>query len=108
MSTIVYVEPDGRRHEITGRDGDNAMDIAVDHDIERIVGDCGGNVMCATCHVYVAEGWADRLPPISNDEDAMLDATATPRDPARSRLSCCIVLSPALDGIELHLPEAQN
>ncbi len=57
---------------------------------------------CATCHVVVDPDWAGRLPPPSDDEEAMLDTVfdLTPT----SRLGCQIRLDPALDGLRVTLP----
>jgi 2Fe-2S ferredoxin len=62
--------------------------------------------MCATCHVYVDDRWIDRLPAISDEEDALLDGTASERLPT-SRLSCQIKIAPELDGLVLRLPQRQ-
>jgi 2Fe-2S ferredoxin len=90
-------------------DADNdssVMRAAVSHRIRGIAAECGGNGICATCHVYVEEAWLKRLGPISEDEDALLDSTASARLPS-SRLSCQIRVTPALDGLTLRLPERQ-
>src|ERR1700759_2160379 len=98
MRTLVVaylVEAGGTRHRVEARAGAGLMGAAVDAGIDAIKADCGGMMSCATCHVYVDPGWAVRLPPPSPDEDAMLEMTAAPRQ-ATSRLSCQIVLYPAL------------
>ncbi len=65
-------------------------------------GTCEGQMACSTCHVIVAAEWFDRLKPASNDEEDMLDLAA---GVARtSRLSCQILLTEALDGIEVRIP----
>ncbi len=59
--------------------------------------DCGGQLACGTCHVYIDAGWMRRLPPPGEDELAMLEMAL---DPARnSRLSCQIRLEAGLDGL---------
>jgi 2Fe-2S ferredoxin len=100
------VEPDGRRHTLVARTGQSLMRAAVDAAIDGIKADCGGVMTCATCHVYVDADWLARLPPPSDDEDAMLEMTAAPRL-ATSRLSCQLQLTPALDGLVATLPETQ-
>ena len=67
-----------------------------------VLGECNGSLACATCHVVVDPAWMDRLPPISDDEEAMLDTVfdLTPT----SRLSCQISLTDALDGLRVSLP----
>ena len=86
--------------------GTSLMRAATDAGIDGIVGDCGGCLSCATCHVVVDPAWADALPPPSADEQAMLELTAAERS-ATSRLSCQIVLTPALDGLTVRLPPTQ-
>ena len=70
-------------------------------------GPCEGQMACSTCHVIVAKEWFARLDPASEDEEDMLDLAA---GVARtSRLSCQVLLSEALDGLEVRIPgEARN
>jgi 2Fe-2S ferredoxin len=83
------------------------MQGATHQGIDEILAECGGNAMCATCHVYVDEAQIDLLPPLTEDEDALLDGAAAERLPT-SRLSCQIVVTPELDGLVLRLPERQT
>jgi 2Fe-2S ferredoxin len=106
MPTITFVNPDGTREDVAATNGDSAMQAATMHGVHGIVAECGGNAMCATCHVYVDEGWLGRLPTMSSDEDALLDGTAADRR-SNSRLSCQIRIDPELDGLVLQLPERQ-
>lgn len=103
---VVFVEPDGRRHEVQGTRGRSLMQAAMDAGIDGVVAECGGCLTCATCHVIVAPDWFDRLPPPESDEAAMLELTASPPEPT-SRLSCQIQLEPALAGLEVRLPPSQ-
>ena len=82
------------------------MQAAIGHGVDGIVAECGGNCMCATCHVYVDADWLPRLPAMSEAEDALLDGTASERQP-NSRLSCQISVTSALDGLLVNLPERQ-
>jgi 2Fe-2S ferredoxin len=66
--------------------------------IPGVVGECGGYMSCATCHVVVAPDWADRAGPLGAFEDDMLDITEAERQPT-SRLSCQIRMTADLDGI---------
>ena len=86
--------------------GTSVMMAAVTQDVDGIVAECGGSLMCATCHVYVDEAFADRLPAMTPDEDEMLEAAASERLPS-SRLSCQIELSDELDGLVVRLPDTQ-
>jgi len=62
---------------------------------------CGGCCSCATCHVYVDEGHEDRLPPMTQDEDDLLDSTDV-RQP-NSRLSCQLQFQKQLDGLRVRI-----
>lgn len=87
--------------------GQSLMQAAVAANVQGIEADCGGMMTCATCHVYVREPFAAQLPPPSDEELGMLDFTASPRT-ARSRLSCQIQLTEALQGLEVDLPPSQH
>jgi 2Fe-2S ferredoxin len=106
MPAITFIHPGGQRERVDAGDGESAMLAATRHGLDGIVAECGGNAMCATCHVYVDEAWLSRLPPTSDEEDALLDGTAAERR-ANSRLSCQIKLGAELDGLVLRLPERQ-
>lgn len=106
MPTITFVQPDNQSRSIDAKIGESAMQAATGNGIDEIVAECGGNAMCATCHVYVADDWIGRLAPMNGDEDALLDGTAAERT-AASRLSCQIVMIGELDGLVLRLPDKQ-
>lgn len=84
--------------------GLSLMEAAVANNVPGIIGECGGCLSCATCHVYVAEDWLDRVGGPGETEDVMLDMVAGERTGA-SRLSCQIEASDALDGLVLIVPE---
>lgn len=65
-------------------------------------GTCEGQMACSTCHVIVAEEWFDRLPPASEEEEDILDLAADVHP--TSRLSCQIVLTEELDGLQVRIP----
>lgn len=106
MTTIHYVAADGSRQSLDLSPGTSLMQGAVSNGVEGIVGECGGAAMCATCHVYVEEADLDRLPPMSEIENEMLENTASERRPT-SRLSCQIEASSALEGLTVHTPQTQ-
>ncbi len=106
MPKITYVHPDGAREELEVAEGTSVAQGATAQGIDGIVAECGGNCMCATCHVYVEPSQLALLPAVSEDEDALLDGTASDRQP-NSRLSCQISVTQALDGLVVNLPERQ-
>ena len=106
MAKIHYIEHDGTEHVVEVGIGWSVMEGAVKNRIPGIDADCGGACACATCQVYVAPGWEDKLPPKSDMEETMLDFAPDVRP--NSRLSCQLRMSAALDGIVLNLPKSQH
>ena len=106
MIHIRFIAADHTARDITCAPGQSLMKAAIDAGIDEIAADCGGTLTCATCHVYVDEAWAARLPAPVADESDMLDFAAAPVQP-HSRLSCQIALTPELDGLVVHLPATQ-
>jgi 2Fe-2S ferredoxin len=82
------------------------METAVGASIPGVVGECGGSMACATCHVYVGDAWADSLSAITEMESAMLDCVAAERR-LTSRLSCQIRLIDPLEGLVVQIPDSQ-
>jgi 2Fe-2S ferredoxin len=103
MAEITFVHPDGTRESIDAPSDESVMDAAFDNDVDGLLGDCGGNAMCATCHVYVLEPAVESLPAPSVAEAGMLDTTAAPRR-ENSRLSCQLFLD---EPATLEIPDAQ-
>jgi ferredoxin, 2Fe-2S len=106
MPKITYVHPDGAREVLDVAVGTSVMRGAILNGVDGIVAECGGEMMCATCHVYVEEPQLPLTPVQSDDEKAMLEFTASERKP-NSRLSCQLVVTPEMDGLVVYLPESQ-
>jgi 2Fe-2S ferredoxin len=106
MPTVIFISPDGTRHEVDAIDQGSAMAAAVDNLIPGIVGECGGELACASCHVYVESPWEDALPSLSPEEDDLLDGTACERS-TNSRLACQLPCIAKTDGMVLLLPTQQ-
>ena len=106
MGSFTVIAHDGTVRRLDAAEGTSLMQTAVANGVTGIVAECGGAQMCATCHVYVAEEWLDKLEPMLATEDAMLESTACERK-ANSRLSCQIRMSPERDGLVVRLPERQ-
>ena len=102
---VIWELDDGREIEADIAVGTTLKDAALAAGVPGILGDCGGNLSCATCHVVVAEEWVEAVGAPGEMEDLMLDITAAPRE-ATSRLSCQIEMSAALDGVRLRVPAA--
>lgn len=94
---------DGREITLDVAEGTNLMEAATQRGVPGIIGECGGSMSCATCHVVVDPGWAERAGEPSAFEEDMLDITEAGRQPT-SRLSCQIRMAAALDGIVVSVP----
>ena len=106
MAKITYIEHNGTNHTVDVQNGLTVMEGAVQNDIPGIDADCGGAMACATCHVYVDEKWLDNLPKAEDAEVDMIDMAYEPKK--NSRLSCQIIVSDELDGLEVTTPEKQS
>jgi 2Fe-2S ferredoxin len=106
MPAITFIHADGKSDRVETSGDESAMQAATRHGLDGILAECGGNAMCATCHVYIDAAWLARLSAMADDEYALLDGTTAERLP-NSRLACQIMITPALDGLVLRLPERQ-
>lgn len=105
MGSITFIEHDGTEHSAELNAGSSLMQIAVDHGIPGIDGDCGGSCACGTCHVIFEDKAANHLKPSEADELQLLDMT--PEREALSRLACQIPVTEEMDGLIVRLPEFQ-
>lgn len=99
MPQLIVVTREGEERAIAGTAGLSVMEVIRDAGIDELLALCGGCCSCATCHVHVDPSFADKLPPMSEDEDELL-AISDDRN-ATSRLSCQINFSDALDGLKV-------
>ena len=105
MPKITYIEYNGKSHTINVANGLSVMEGAVQNNVPGIDADCGGSMACATCHVYVKEGWFNKLPKKEDGEEDMIDMAYEPNK--YSRLSCQLTVSDELEGLTVKLPEKQ-
>jgi ferredoxin, 2Fe-2S len=106
MPKVILIKPDESRVELEIPVGTSVMRAATAQGVGGIVGDCGGGLTCATCHVVVQEEFMALTPPMTPNEDQMLDFTAMVREP-NSRLSCQLVMTDALDGLTVRIADPQ-
>ena len=106
MPKITYISNDNKTNTVEVQNGLTVMEGAIQNDIPGIDADCGGGMSCSTCHVYVDENWLDKLPQKEDGEEDMLDMAFEPKK--NSRLSCQIVVSDELDGLEVSIPSKQG
>ena len=97
---ISVTDREGKNRILEGDNNSTLMEIIRDEGMD-IEAACGGCCACATCHVYIDEKWVNKLGPIDDDEESMLDQAFDVKK--NSRLSCQINLNDDLDGLELEL-----
>ena len=106
MAKITYKDIHGFSKTIEVEKGLSVMEGAIQNNIPGIDADCGGSMACATCHVYIDDKWFDKLPKAEEAEIDMIDMAFNPKK--NSRLSCQIIVSDELDGLEVMTPEKQS
>lgn len=104
MPTVTWKMADGTEITAEVAVGETLMNAALDNDVPYVLGECGGCLACATCHVVVDEAWRDRTGQRDDTEESMLEFTEVDSSEG-SRLSCQITMSEDLDGLVLHVPE---
>jgi 2Fe-2S ferredoxin len=103
MPKLVVVNREGEEREIEAVKGRSVMEAIRDNGFDELLALCGGCCSCATCHVHVDPAFAEKLPPMSADENDLLDSSDH-RD-ATSRLSCQIAVTDELDGLKVKIAE---
>ena len=87
--------------------GMSAMQAALNHRVEGILDEWGGNRMCATCHVSLDSSFLNRIPPAQGNENFVLSIAAEGPE-QNSRLICRIQMTEELDGIAMRLHDRQQ
>jgi 2Fe-2S ferredoxin len=104
--SITFVQQDGRRQQIAAEPGETLMANAKAKGIDGIEAECGGSMVCGTCHVYLEPRVFELLGPPPPMEADMLEYVIAPQ--ATSRLSCQIRVGSDMDGMEVGLPPSQR
>ena len=101
MPSITVVNREGEERSVEAEVGLSVMEVIRDNGFDELLALCGGCCSCATCHVFVDEGFKGKLPEMSEDEDDLLDSSDYRKD--NSRLSCQIPVSAELDGMRVQI-----
>lgn len=99
MTAISVTLRDGSNQTLTAEGGLSVMEVIRDAGIDEMIALCGGCLSCATCHVIVDEDWFAKVGEPGPDESDLLESSDH-RVPT-SRLSCQIMVDPALDGLRV-------
>jgi len=103
MTKLVVVDRQGSEREIDAANGITVMEAIRDNGFDELLALCGGCCSCATCHVHVDPAFADKLPPVTEDESDLLDSSSHRNE--TSRLSCQIKVTDAVDGMRVVIAE---
>jgi len=106
MPKITYKDKSGNSKTLEVEKGLTVMEGAIQNNVPGIDADCGGSMACATCHVYVEEKWLSKLPKAEEGEIDMIDMAFEPKK--NSRLSCQLIVTDEMDGLEVTTPEKQS
>lgn len=101
MTNLLVITPSGSRRQIEAATGVTIMENIRNAGIGELAALCGGCRSCATCHVYVEVERSDVLPPMSDEENDLLDASDHRR--TNSRLSCQIVVTAEMGTISVEI-----
>ena len=99
MPKLIVSTRHGEERTLEAQANRTVMEIIRDEGFDELLALCGGCCSCATCHVYVDASFADRLPPLSEDEDALLEGAGHRNK--TSRLSCQLRMTDELDGLRV-------
>ena len=99
MPKLIVTTREGETSEVEVGDGLTVMETIRDNGFDELLALCGGCCSCATCHVHVDPAFADKLPPMSEDEDDLLESSD--HRVATSRLSCQIPFTSDLNGLKV-------
>jgi 2Fe-2S ferredoxin len=105
MPKLTFVEHDGTEHILEVAEGTTVMRAALNNGVPGIMADCGGECACATCHAYLDPAFFAYAGVPGEEERDMLECAIEVRE--NSRLTCQVVVSDALDGMVVRLPESQ-
>ena len=106
MPKVIYIGENGDERAVDAIVGESVMAAAVKNGVPGIIGECGGNASCATCHVYVRDEFLPLVGEPNDTEDDLLDLGVGDRRPG-SRLSCQITCTLELDGLTVDIPAEQ-
>lgn len=103
MPQITVINHEGEEKTLNAEEGRTLMEVIRDNGFDELLALCGGCCSCATCHVHIDPAFADKLPPMSEDENDLLDSSEHRDD--TSRLSCQIPVTDALEGCRVTIAQ---
>ncbi|XP_042538861.1 adrenodoxin, mitochondrial [Dipodomys spectabilis] len=103
--TIHFINRDGETLTTKGKIGDSLLDVVIENNLDIDgFGACEGTLACSTCHLIFEDHIYEKLDPITDEENDMLDLAYGLTD--RSRLGCQVCLTKAMDNMTVRVPDA--
>lgn len=103
MPQITVINHEGEEKTLNAEEGRTLMEVIRDNGFDELLALCGGCCSCATCHVHIDPAFAEKLPPMSEDENDLLDSSEHRNE--TSRLSCQIPVTDALEGCRVTIAQ---
>lgn len=103
MAKLFVTKRDGSEIVIEGQSGLSVMELIRDGGGDELLALCGGCCSCATCHIHVDPAFADKMAPMGEDENDLLDSSDHRN--AQSRLSCQIQFDDGMDGLRVSIAQ---
>lgn len=103
MAKLFVTKRDGSEIIIEGQAGLSVMELIRDGGGDELLALCGGCCSCATCHIHVDPAFADKMAPMGEDENDLLDSSDHRNE--QSRLSCQIPFDNSLDGLRVTIAQ---
>lgn len=105
MARIIYVAPDDTEYGVDVPEGESLMRGAIQNDVPGIIAECGGELTCGTCHIYIPTSWQDQTGTQSQGEQELLSMMDDVRP--ESRLACQVKVRADMEGLTARISEHQ-
>lgn len=103
MPQIVVVNQAGDERELEVPVGRSLMEVIRDNGYDELLALCGGCCSCATCHVHLDPAYMDKVPPMSDDENDLLESSDHRNE--YSRLSCQLSITEEMAGLRVTIAQ---
>ena len=102
MTKLTFITKNEEKIEIDAENGKTILEVAEENNIP-LIGNCGGNCACGSCHIYIDEEHLNKIEKATEDEENVLDVVFNLQ--SNSRLACQIAVCDELDGAIITIPE---
>lgn len=103
MTIIEFIQRDKKNIIYELSSSQSILEIAQKAGVSDIIGRCGGNASCGTCHVYLSD---NSIKPISNLEAEVLSSSPA-EVTSTSRLACQVIVDPGINFLRVIVAHPQ-